>query len=275
MGLLQAFMEDDVITFGLVALKKQPRKKLQEAAAQETMRLLQMSREDRTQQLRALLGPRGGLPRLKDELIKAAALLNEKLDKEATVDQIRKQLQPTVKALIGKPDWQAPELPQSPSTAAAKAKPKPSAARTPQIVNLASQDGFAALRNLPPADFRKLRLQEPRPERQAWDTQEVEDSPIVLSSADGRSNVDRHDSYGYDGECQSGDDSPEVQTPLVLAVTWKELPTRPPPAVVPPIPTAQPHAVEASVAESGDAASTTALVMVKQARRVEADEAQR
>ncbi|CAK9030556.1 unnamed protein product [Durusdinium trenchii] len=45
----------------------------------------------------------------------------------------------------------------------------------------------------------------------------------------------------------------------------KELPTRPPPAVVPPIPTAQPHAVEASVAESGDAASTTALVMVKQA----------
>ena len=73
MGLLLAFMEDDANTFGLVALKRQPRKKLQEAAAQETMRLLQLSREERTQQLRALLGPRGGLPRLKDELVKAAA----------------------------------------------------------------------------------------------------------------------------------------------------------------------------------------------------------
>ncbi|CAK9029768.1 unnamed protein product [Durusdinium trenchii] len=40
----------------------------------------------------------------------------------------------------------------------------------------------------------------------------------------------------------------------------KELPTRPPPAVVPPIPTAQPHAVEASVAESGDAQEESKLM---------------
>ena len=178
-------MEDDAITFGLVALKRQPRKKLQEAAAQETMRLLQLSREERTQQLRALLGPRGGLPRLKDELVKAAALLNEKVDREATVDQIRKQLQPIVKALIGKPNWEAPDIPRSSSTAAVKPKPKPTAARTPQIVNLASldsQDGFAALQGLQAAHLRVHRLQEPRPERQAWDVEQVEDSPMSETS---------------------------------------------------------------------------------------------
>ena len=63
----------------------------------EAQRLLSLGKQERTMQLRALLGPKGGLPRLKEELQKAAALLNTPLSPTATVDEIRKLLQPIVK----------------------------------------------------------------------------------------------------------------------------------------------------------------------------------
>ena len=97
MGLRLSFLEDEVIMFGLKALQKKHRKQIREAAAMEAQRLLSLGKQERTMQLRALLGPKGGLPRLKEELQKAAALLNTPLSPTATVDEIRKLLQPIVK----------------------------------------------------------------------------------------------------------------------------------------------------------------------------------
>ena len=129
--------------FGLKALQKKPRKQIREAAAMGAQRLLSLSKQERAMQLRALLGPKGGLPRLKEELQKAAALLNTPLSPTATVDEIRKLLQPIVKDLIAKPNWEAPDVLRS-SQVVVKAKAKPSAAPAttaqPQVINLASQD---------------------------------------------------------------------------------------------------------------------------------------
>ena len=118
-------------------------------------------------QLRALLGPKGGLPRLKEELQKAAALPNTPLSPTATVDEIRKLLQPIVKDLIAKPNWEAPDVPRS-SQAVVKAKAKPSAAPAttaqPQVINLASQDADEALRrlqDLPDEHVRRLTMGDP------------------------------------------------------------------------------------------------------------------
>ena len=81
--------------------KRQPRKVAcwKRQLKRPCMRLLQLSREERTQQLRPLLEPRGVLPRLKDELVKAAALLRsdqeaaaahrEGLDREAELGSAR------------------------------------------------------------------------------------------------------------------------------------------------------------------------------------------
>ena len=128
-------------------------------------------------QLRALLGPKGGLPRLKEELQKAAALLNTPLSPTATVDEIRKLLQPIVKDLIAKPNWEAPDVLRS-SQVVVKAKAKPSAAPAttaqPQVINLASQDADGALRRLqelPDEHVRRLTMGDP-----IWDQVEEQEA---------------------------------------------------------------------------------------------------
>ena len=177
MGLRLSFLEDEVIMFGLKALQKKHRKQIREAAAMEAQRLLSLSKQERTMQLRALLGPKGGLPRLKEELQKAAALLNTPLSPTATVDEIRKLLQPIVKDLIAKPNWEAPDVLRS-SQVVVKAKAKPSAAPAttaqPQVINLASQDADEALRRLqelPDEHVRRLTMGDP-----IWDQVEEQEA---------------------------------------------------------------------------------------------------
>ena len=166
-----------MIMFGLKALQKKHRKQIREAAAMEAQRLLSLSKQERTMQLRALLGPKGGLPRLKEELQKAAALLNTPLSPTATVDEIRKLLQPIVKDLIAKPNWEAPDVLRS-SQVVVKAKAKPSAAPAttaqPQVINLASQDADEALRRLqelPDEHVRRLTMGDP-----IWDQVEEQEA---------------------------------------------------------------------------------------------------
>lgn len=185
MGLLMAFQEDEAIVFGLIALKKKPRRQIQAAAAAETQRLLGLSREERTLQLRALIGPRGGLPQLKEELQKAAVLLQANAPPDAKVEDLRQLLRPIVRDLIGKPNWQAPEAPRSTSQAAG-VKPKANkltAAPTSQVVDLASPEADKVLYGLQQHQLRHHRLQEPRADHQAWDTHSQQpDSPMSETS---------------------------------------------------------------------------------------------
>ena len=74
-GLCMGFIEDLVLSFGINSLeKKKPKALLQGALVAETLRLLQASDRDREVRLPAVLGPRGGLPRLKSELVELAVL---------------------------------------------------------------------------------------------------------------------------------------------------------------------------------------------------------
>lgn len=184
MGLELSFMEDDAILFGIQALKKKPRRKMQEALVMETQRLLQLNDADRTMQLRSLLGPRGGLPRLKDELVKTATLLNTKVEPNETVEQLRRRLQPIVKDLMAKPEWVAPPIspPESVLKSKAKAKPKPSSVPLPARMTPAS------VFDLPTADrlidhmtqdhLAGLSWGEPRMPREAWDANSAPQSPV-------------------------------------------------------------------------------------------------
>ena len=187
MGMELAFMEDEAILFGIQALKKKPRKKMQQALATETQRLLQLSETDRREQLRALLGPRGGLPRLKDELVKAAVLLNTKLEPDDTVEKIRQKLQPVVKTMMGKAEWNAPPPTSSSSTTAVVPKAKPTVAPSvksptkPQVVDLASGDADLLLRGLQEVHLQNLTMGEPRMPRLEWDVEQHPESMSVTS----------------------------------------------------------------------------------------------
>ena len=100
MGLKLAFLEDATLSMAIAALTSKPRKQLQEAVVVETQRLLQLTQKEKSI---ALLGPKGRLPRLKDELLKVAALLNITISADATVEVLKSQISPTVKELLSKP----------------------------------------------------------------------------------------------------------------------------------------------------------------------------
>jgi hypothetical protein len=100
MGLKLAFLEDAILSMAIPALTSKPRKQLQEAVVVETQRLLQLAQKEKSI---ALLGPKGRLPRLKDELLKVAALLNITTSADATVEVLKSQISPTVKEHLSKP----------------------------------------------------------------------------------------------------------------------------------------------------------------------------
>ncbi len=102
LGLRMSFLEDNtVLLFGIEALRKKPRARLQAALVEETQRLLKLSDEDQERRLLTLMGPRGGLPWLKSELIELATLLHT-VDPGDTVEVIKMKVKPTVESLKGR-----------------------------------------------------------------------------------------------------------------------------------------------------------------------------
>ena len=97
-----AFLEDEVIMFGLKMLKKKPRSKQQGALIAETHQALQELSGLREDHARELLGPRGGLPRTKGELVKLALLCNVEIKDTDTNEQIKLKIKPTVDLIINK-----------------------------------------------------------------------------------------------------------------------------------------------------------------------------
>lgn len=102
MGLLESFMEDEAVTFGLRAVRKRSRARQQAALVEETHRALAALDGQREDLARELVGPRGGLPRTKAELIKLAALLGVDVLPKDTVADITTKVKPMVEVLKNK-----------------------------------------------------------------------------------------------------------------------------------------------------------------------------
>ncbi len=125
-GLKVAFMEDPLLE-GMLAAKSAKGtaallKKEAFAEAQRQARVL--ASQDKLQSAaRELLGPKGGLPTLKKDLIKLAAYLEQPIDEKATVDQMKSLLRPLVSQLfIEKPN---PSSTASSSKQPIKERPSP------------------------------------------------------------------------------------------------------------------------------------------------------
>ena len=50
--------------------------------------------------VRSLIGPSGGLPTLKADLLKLAALVNVKVHEKATVEDLKKMVKPVAQAIV-------------------------------------------------------------------------------------------------------------------------------------------------------------------------------
>ncbi|CAE7525014.1 tenm3 [Symbiodinium sp. CCMP2592] len=120
-GLAFAFLEDEIVLEGLRALKapKGVRSRLQRMQLEEAKKAQSEVKEVREERMRALLGPRGGLPRLRAELLELAVLLRVDIEEKDTVETIRKKVTPVARAIA---------LPPPPSQASSSSEvPRPKA----------------------------------------------------------------------------------------------------------------------------------------------------
>eukprot|EP00913_Durusdinium_trenchii_P033105 g30995.t1 len=101
-GLDASFCEDPVLQgFKLAKAAKGLSQKVKSAALAEAQTKAQEAAAagELEQQARELIGPRGGLPTLRKDLVKLAALLNVPIQASDTVEQIKEKVKPTVALL--------------------------------------------------------------------------------------------------------------------------------------------------------------------------------
>jgi len=120
MGIREAFLEDDLVSRAIEMTKKPNKAKMKEAHAMEVHRLVNLGEGERLERLQQLLGPRGGLPRLKGELLELAVLLRVETDPSDTIEKLKAKLQPTVALMKSQPSGaQVPAKPKPPPAALA------------------------------------------------------------------------------------------------------------------------------------------------------------
>ena len=104
-GWKMAFVEDSLLA-GFLAARSQKgqREKLRAAALEETKQKIakESAEMDREIMARQLLGPRGGLPTLRSDLVKLALLLNLTPGPKETVAQLQGRIRPLVDILKNK-----------------------------------------------------------------------------------------------------------------------------------------------------------------------------
>ena len=104
MGLKHAFLEDPILA-GMMAARatKGLSAQIKRQAALEAKREAQSITDSYQRDLavRELVGPRGGLPSLKKDLMKLASLVNVEFDEKATVDQLKAKIKPIVAEMKG------------------------------------------------------------------------------------------------------------------------------------------------------------------------------
>jgi len=132
LGLRVAFMEDPILP-GLMAARgaKGLATKIKEAASREEKEKAKQLREkgQHLQAVRELIGPRGGLPHLRGDLIKLAALLQINMPDKSTIDELKTKIKPVVQTLMessAKPESGSSSSHQIPKPVPkAKSPPKP------------------------------------------------------------------------------------------------------------------------------------------------------
>ena len=104
MGVKHAFLEDP-ISVGMMAARasKGMSSQIKRQAALEAKREAQMMTDGHQRDLavRELVGPRGGLPSLKKDLMKLASLVNVEFDEKTTVDQLKARIKPVIGDMKG------------------------------------------------------------------------------------------------------------------------------------------------------------------------------
>ncbi|CAK8990756.1 unnamed protein product [Durusdinium trenchii] len=136
-GLQFAFVEDSLLQ-GMLAARanKGITTQLKKEAFQEAQikAAAMKSQEDQEAAVRQLIGPKGGLPSLKADLIRLAALLNVTLDSKMTNEQIKAACRPMIAELMAKPKPSSSSSKSStdPAIPASQAKAKPTSA--PQVM---------------------------------------------------------------------------------------------------------------------------------------------
>ena len=109
-GLDFAFMEDNLLQ-GMLAARsgKGIKAQLKREAIQEAQIEAEEAAKRGEKQLavRELIGPKGGLPTLKGDLVKLAALLNIPVDTKMTIDDLKKACRPIVQDILNKPGSKA------------------------------------------------------------------------------------------------------------------------------------------------------------------------
>lgn len=122
MGLELAFLEDPLLQ-GILAAKttKGMAARIRAQALEDLKQEAKKNKAEGKQQeaVRQLIGPRGGLPVLKTDLVKLACLVNVEVGQDDTVEKLRAKVKPLVDAIALKP---------APKSAPAKAKAVPSSA---------------------------------------------------------------------------------------------------------------------------------------------------
>ena len=147
-GLSLAFREDPILVGVLMARQRPGRMtQLKNAAIKEEAEKL-AKEKDRLKVARALLGPRGGLPTLKSDLIKLAQLLHTEVGEKETVPNIRTKLKPVAAALCQQVSYeQATEHMKSSTTALPSSAPSSS---TTAPTSMATSFGATPVRSQGP-----------------------------------------------------------------------------------------------------------------------------
>lgn len=128
MGVKLAFVEDPVLT-GLLAAQASRglASRIKAAAKREAQEEARLATDagKAEEEARALIGPRGGLPALRQDLVRLAALLKVNVTEKMTIPQIKEAVKPMVEILKNKP----PSA-KEPSVPKAKAKLVPTAVKS-------------------------------------------------------------------------------------------------------------------------------------------------
>lgn len=122
-GLKVAFVEDPLLEGMLAArsVKGTASQLRKEAFAEAQRQARVLASQDKLKlAARELLGPKGGLPTLKKDLIKLAAFLEQPIEEKATVEELKSILQPLVAKL-----FLDESSPKKSSASSSKEKPQP------------------------------------------------------------------------------------------------------------------------------------------------------
>ena len=167
MGLQVAFVEDPIL-MGMLAARSSKGLASQvkhEALKEAKAKAMQAEKDGvREEEARQLIGPRGGLPTLRGDLLRLAALLNVPIEANMTVAQIKEKVKPTVELLKSQPASKNHNKASSSSQDYAKPVPSssPAVAKAPPVMTYSASPQVAKMHRRPSINEVTVELDEAR-----------------------------------------------------------------------------------------------------------------